>query len=165
MRAVCFCTLGTTRGKAGGSAQGFRKVDFEYVQAAAVGARRAGVAHFSLVTAQGAAKVWYSEARVFHPLLYTRTKWDAQQAVIEQSFERASIFQPGLLNRDAPGADRRMLETLAVRLMPSLHVRTVARAMVHDAAAGAGAGAGEHAAVAYFSNSDMTRMAEQNSNL
>ena len=45
MRAVCFCTLGTTRGKAGGSAQGFRKVDFEYVQAAAVGARRVDARH------------------------------------------------------------------------------------------------------------------------
>ena len=116
MRAVCFCTLGTTRGRAGGSAQGFRKVDFEYVRAAAIGAKLGGVSHFLLVTAQGAAKVWYSEARVFHALLYTRTKWDAQQATIAQGFSRTSIFQPGLLNRDAPGADHRMLESLAVRL-------------------------------------------------
>ena len=158
-----FCALGTTRGKAGGSAAGFRKVDYGYVRAAAEGAKRAGASHFSLVTAAGAAKVWYGESRLLHPLLYTRTKWDAQQAVIEQGFRRVSIFQPGLLNREAPGADRRPWEALAVRLVPSLHVRTVADAMVADAttspapapAGGAQAGGG----VAYFSNADMTHLA------
>lgn len=48
-----FCTLGTTRGAAG-SAEAFKKVDYEYVAATARAAKAGGVPHFSLLTAQGA---------------------------------------------------------------------------------------------------------------
>ena len=48
-----FCALGTSRAQAG-TADAFRKVDFEYVAATARAAKSAGVPHFALVSAQGA---------------------------------------------------------------------------------------------------------------
>jgi hypothetical protein len=58
-----------------GSAEVFRKVDHDYVAAAAAAAKAAGVPYFGLVSAQGAnAGVPASDWRLLHPLLYTRTK-------------------------------------------------------------------------------------------
>jgi hypothetical protein len=58
-----------------GSAEGFRKVDYDYVAAAAAAAKAAGVPYFGLVSAQGAnAGVPPSDWRLLHPLLYTHTK-------------------------------------------------------------------------------------------
>ena len=74
---VAFCALGTTRGAAG-SAEGFVKVDRDYVEAAGVAAKAGGVKHFSLVTAQGAKDVWVPHTAL-HPLLYAKTKFEAQQ--------------------------------------------------------------------------------------
>jgi len=51
---VAFCTLGTTRGKAG--VEGFKKVDYDYVVSTAKTALEAGVKEFHLVTSQGANK-------------------------------------------------------------------------------------------------------------
>jgi hypothetical protein len=58
-----------------GSAEQFKKVDYEYVAAAATAAKAAGVPYFGLVSAQGAnANVPASDFRLLHPLLYTQTK-------------------------------------------------------------------------------------------
>jgi oxidoreductase len=58
-----------------GSADAFRKVDYDYVAAAAAAAKAAGVPYFGLVSAQGAnAGVPSSDWRLLHPLLYTKTK-------------------------------------------------------------------------------------------
>jgi oxidoreductase len=58
-----------------GSAEQFKKVDYEYVAKSAELAKKANVPHFSLVTAQGAnANVWASDMKLFHGLLYTQTK-------------------------------------------------------------------------------------------
>lgn len=148
---VAFCALGTTR-SAAGSAQAFVKVDRDYVEAAGAAAKAAGVKHFSLVTAQGAKDVWVPHT-VLHPLLYARTKWEAQEAIIRQGFERVSIFQPGLLNREG-AEDKRPWEGIAVKLMPSIHVATVAAGMMNDAAT---SGSAEPA---YFSNSGITQRAQ-----
>jgi hypothetical protein len=73
-----------------GTAEAFKKVDLQYVEAAAVASKAAGVKHFSLVTAQGAnAKVWASDWAIVHPLLYTRTKGlvsgQSQPAVVRRT--------------------------------------------------------------------------------
>lgn len=58
-----------------GSADAFRKVDYDYVAKSAELAKKANVPHFSLVTAQGAnGNVWASDIKLFHGLLYTQTK-------------------------------------------------------------------------------------------
>ena len=77
-------------------------------------AKENGVKHFSLLTSQGPTNwpnlpKWL--VRGVHPLLYAQTKWEAEQAVIAQQFERTSIFQPGLLDRRVDGADERGVET------------------------------------------------------
>ncbi|KAK9864690.1 hypothetical protein WJX84_004524 [Apatococcus fuscideae] len=95
--STAFCTLGTQRGVAG-SAEAFRKVDLVYVEQAAKAAKAAGVQHFSLVTAQTAnSKQWANDMLPFHPLLYIKTKGQAEDAVRAQSFPRVTIFRPGLL--------------------------------------------------------------------
>lgn len=58
-----------------GSADGFRKVDLDYVAASARAASAGGASHFSLVSAQGAkAGVWASDLKPFHGLLYMKVK-------------------------------------------------------------------------------------------
>jgi hypothetical protein len=58
-----------------GSAEVFKKVDHDYVAAAAAAAKAAGVPYFGLVSAQGAnAGMPASDWKLLHPLLYTRTK-------------------------------------------------------------------------------------------
>ncbi len=61
--------------QAAGSAEAFRKVDLHYVEATARAAKAARVPHFSLVSAVGAnAKIWASDLKPFHGLLYTKIK-------------------------------------------------------------------------------------------
>ncbi|WIA44601.1 hypothetical protein OEZ86_007319 [Tetradesmus obliquus] len=127
-----FCALGTTRADAG-SAEGFRKVDHDYVAAAAAAAKAAGVPYFGLVSAQGAnAGVPSSDWRLLHPLLYTRTKGLAEEAVKGQGFARGGIFRPGMLDR---GDKARSIEKLFAPLTGAIAVSDVARAMLSDAAA------------------------------
>lgn len=83
-----FCTLGTTRSKAG-SAEAFRKVDYDYVFKSAQLMKEGGVKHFSLMTSQGSDKN--------SMFLYPRTKGEIEEAVKGFGFERFSIFRPGLL--------------------------------------------------------------------
>lgn len=132
---VAFCVLGTTRSKAGGATE-FVQVDRDAVASAARAAKAAGVKHFSLLTAQGSRKVGLPSwmVRAIHPLLYMHTKWEAEQAVLEQGFDRVSFFRPGLLDRRVPGADERWMEKLATAVgVSSLAVRDLAVAMVRDA--------------------------------
>ncbi|KAG2447279.1 hypothetical protein HYH02_007609 [Chlamydomonas schloesseri] len=124
-----FCCLGTTR-KVAGSAAAFKKVDYDYVAATARLAKACGVKQFSLVTAQGAnAKVPANDWGVFHPLLYTKTKGLAEQAVLSEGFPRTSIFRPGMLER---GAKARPGEKL-FSWLSSLDVQDLARLMILDA--------------------------------
>eukprot|EP00884_Botryococcus_braunii_P022503 jgi/Botrbrau1/8937/Bobra.0148s0050.1 len=125
-----FCALGTTRGTAG-SADAFVKVDLTYVSEAARLAKEAGVRHFSLVSSGGAnAKMPASNLLPLHPLLYVRTKGQAEEAVKAAGFPRTSIFRPGLLER---GDAARGVEKVFSYILPSIHVRDVARVMILDA--------------------------------
>lgn len=138
----CFCSLGTTRGVAG-SADAFRRVDYEYVAAAARAAAAARVPHFALVSAQGAnARVWASDLAPFHGLLYAKTKGRAEEAVTSRAFRCSTIARPGLLER---GDLTRGAERVFARLVSSVPAAGVAAALVRDAerchAAPAAAGA------------------------
>jgi oxidoreductase len=144
-----FCCLGTTRPTAG-SAEAFRKVDLHYVEAAARAAAACKVPHFGLVSAQGAnAGVWASDWKLFHGLLYMKTKGQAEEAVKAARFPYASILRPGLLER---GELARGMEKMVARIMSSVKVSQVAHCMIADAerwhaeraaAAGSGGAGGE----------------------
>ena len=95
---VGFCCLGTTRAKSG--AEGFVKVDHDYVLEAATLARRAGCKDFHLVTSQGSNKdSWF---------LYPQTKGLVEDKVSQLGFNRLSIYRPGLLLCDRE--ERRLVE-------------------------------------------------------
>ena len=83
-----FCCLGTTI-KAAGSKQDFRRVDFDYVLAAARFAQRCQVNSFNMVSALGAD----SDSKVF----YNQTKGDIEAALIDQKIKHLRIFRPSLL--------------------------------------------------------------------
>ncbi|OXB84196.1 UNVERIFIED_CONTAM: hypothetical protein H355_007079 [Colinus virginianus] len=102
---VGFCCLGTTRSKAG--ADGFVRVDRDYVAQAAELARAGGCKHFVLQSSQGA-----NERSSF---LYLRVKGEVEKLVEAVGFDRCTILRP------------------AARFFPtafSVPVETVARAMV-----------------------------------
>ena len=84
---TAFCCLGTTRRIAG--AEGFVKVDHDYVLAAATLLKEAGCPEFHLLTSTGAkANSW---------LLYPSTKGKVEEAVKMLAFNKLSIYRPGLL--------------------------------------------------------------------
>ena len=130
--------LGTTLRKAGSEAA-FRRVDHDYVVAAARAARAGGATHFILVSSVGAG------GRAF----YLRVKGETEAAVAALGFERLDLIRPGLLLGDR--AERRPAERLAQLAMPALNpllrgplekyaalpARAVAEAIAHLVRAGA----------------------------
>lgn len=133
---VLFCTLGTTR-SAAGSAEKFVEVDRDYVATAAKMAKENGVKHFSLLTS-GGNQTWPNLppwlVNGIHPLLYAQTKYEAEQAVIAEQFDRTSIFQPGLLDRRVAGADERGMEKLLLAIsFPATKVTDLANCMADEA--------------------------------
>jgi len=127
---VTFCTLGTTRDVAG-TADQFRKVDVQMVRDSAISSRKSGVGHFSLMSSQGAnANVWACDWKICHPLLYMKSKGEAENAIIDLRFPRTSIFRPGLLDR---GSMARGPERFSAKFLGSTSVSDVAAAMIYDA--------------------------------
>lgn len=126
-----FNCLGTTRGQAG-SADAFVAVEVGLTKKAVEFAKKVGVRHVGVVSAQGANKDMWVPTTLIHPLLYTRTLGEKQQAVLDAQFPSTSIFQPGMLNRLLGD---RTWENVAVSLFPSitLSVNVLAKAMVCDA--------------------------------
>ncbi|KAL4166912.1 hypothetical protein KRP22_012399 [Phytophthora ramorum] len=117
---AAFSCLGTTR-KDAGSAEAFRKVDLEYVAKFAELAKDAGVPYFGLLTASNANKdSWF---------LYPQTKGEVEESIKQLSFERTSIFRPGLINR---GELARTVESIAGYLLPSVTTHAIARGMLVD---------------------------------
>jgi len=115
------CVLGTTRATAK-SAENFRKVDLYMVRDGAILSKKAGIKHFSLLTSKGSnSNVWANDWKISHGLLYLKVKGDAEQACIQQKFQRLSIFRPGGLARDGNK-----------NFMLSLDVRDLAAVMVYD---------------------------------
>jgi uncharacterized protein YbjT (DUF2867 family) len=104
-----FCCLGTTI-RAAGSQEAFRRVDHDFVVAAARLASERGARHFLLVTALGADPA----SRVF----YNRVKGETERAVSGLPFLAVSILRPSLILGER--AERRTAEALFQRVAPLL---------------------------------------------
>ncbi|CCD66506.1 Protein HTATIP2 [Caenorhabditis elegans] len=89
---VAFCALGTTRGKSG--ADGFYKVDHDYVMSAAKMAKENGVKQFVLVSSVG--------ADASSRFLYPKTKGEVEKEIGELNFEKFVIMRPGLIEAKRP---------------------------------------------------------------
>lgn len=122
-----FCALGTTRAAAG-SAEAFRKVDLDYVR---IAANAANARHFALVSAQGAnPSIPANDWSIFHGLLYSKVKGQAEEAVKAAGFESVTIARPGMLDR---GEKARPLERRLAHVLSSVHAATVAKALISSA--------------------------------
>ena len=123
--------LGTTI-RAAGSEEAMFRVDHDYVQAVAQGARALGAHQFILVTSVGAGG----------PGFYLRTKGAIEQTVTHLGFARVDLVRPGMLigqrreRRPMEAFGQRMFEALApVMIGPfsryaGIHAETVADAIV-----------------------------------
>ncbi|XP_064283502.1 oxidoreductase HTATIP2 [Passer domesticus] len=125
---VGFCCLGTTRAKAG--ADGFVRVDRDYVAQAAELARAGGCKHFVLQSSRGA----NPQSR----FLYLRVKGEVENLVQAVGFDHCTILRPAVLlckrqeSRPMEWIAQQFLGAVA-RLFPtaySVPVEMVARAMV-----------------------------------
>ncbi|XP_022519654.2 oxidoreductase HTATIP2 [Astyanax mexicanus] len=120
---VGYCCLGTTRAKAG--AEGFVRVDHDYVLKSAELAKAGGCTHFHLESSKGADKS--------SSFLYLKTKGQVEADIAELGFERFSVYRPAVLLVDRQ--ESRPTEWLARKFMGvfpsmSIPITTVARAMV-----------------------------------
>ncbi|NP_571756.1 oxidoreductase HTATIP2 [Danio rerio] len=84
---VGYCCLGTTRAKAG--AEGFVRVDHDYVLKSAELAKAGGCSHFHLESSKGADKT--------SSFLYLKTKGQVEAEIEELGFERLSVYRPAVL--------------------------------------------------------------------
>ena len=84
---VGYCCLGTTKAKSG--AEGFFKVDHDYVVGAAKLAKQGGCKQFHLVSSAGANKnSWF---------LYPRTKGLVETELAQFGFNRLCVYRPAVL--------------------------------------------------------------------
>ncbi|CAF1653371.1 unnamed protein product [Adineta ricciae] len=128
---IHFCCLGTTKGKAG--AEGFRRVDFDYIVGAGRLAKQAGCRHFHLLSSQGADA---------HSLfLYTQVKGQTETALTQMSFDRLSIYRPAFLmvdreeNRPFERFAQTVIRNTIQRVAPELittPIEVLARAMCYN---------------------------------
>ena len=86
-----YCTLGTTRKKAG-SKENFRLVDYEYVLKMAQLAKKYQAKKFIVVTAMG--------ADIKSLFFYNRVKGELEQALIELQLPQLIIIRPSLILGD-----------------------------------------------------------------
>lgn len=106
---VLFCCLGTTRQKSG-SAEAFRKVDFDYVRKLARLCIYRGIPKFSVLSSHG--------ADLKSPFLYFRTKAEMEAELFNLPLLQLDIFRPSLLVGDRE--EKRFFESLAIRWSPLL---------------------------------------------
>ena len=108
-----------------------KQVDIGMVRDSAIASKKANISQFNLLTSSGAnANMPANDWKMFHGLLYLKSKGEIENIVKDIGFERTSIFRPGLLNR---GKRARWTEQLFHRIMPSTVVQDVAKAMIYDA--------------------------------
>ncbi|XP_076050310.1 protein HTATIP2-like [Oratosquilla oratoria] len=123
---VGYCCIGTTKAKAG--AQGFVKVDRDYVINAARLAKEAGCRHFHVISSTG--------ANPNSKFLYMKTKGECEKFLTELNLPRLSIYRPSILL--CARQEARPLEWVAQVFLKgfdwrnkiSIDTETVARAMV-----------------------------------
>ena len=103
------CALGTTIGDAG-SRGAFRRVDFDYVLAAATHARDAGACSFALTSALG--------ANPGSGNFYLRTKGEAEDALRSLGYPSLTLVRPSIIGGERE--QRRRMEHVTARLMLAL---------------------------------------------
>jgi oxidoreductase len=110
--------LGTTKADAG-SAEAFKRADYDYCRAAAAVAKREpSVKHFALLSSAGASSSsWF---------LYMKTKGRVEDFVRGVGFDRVSVYRPGLLDR---GDKTRLKEKIIGKLVNSTKASVVADLM------------------------------------
>ncbi|XP_073693437.1 oxidoreductase HTATIP2 isoform X2 [Garra rufa] len=120
---VGYCCLGTTKAKAG--AEGFVRVDHDYVLKSAELAKAGGCSHFHLESSKGADKT--------SSFLYLKTKGQVEAEIEDLGFERLSIYRPAVLlvnrqeSRPAEWVAQKFLGAFSSMSIP---ITAVARAMV-----------------------------------
>ncbi|XP_068170186.1 oxidoreductase HTATIP2 isoform X2 [Antennarius striatus] len=125
---VGYCCLGTTKAKAG--ADGFVRVDHDYVLKAAELAKAGGCQQFHLESSRGANKD--------SSFLYLRVKGQVEADVGALGFDRFSVYRPGVLlvdraeSRPGEWLSRKVLGALRAMAPTSMAIpiQTVGRAMV-----------------------------------
>ena len=88
------------------------------------------IPHASLISANGAnARQW--SINFIHPLLYIKTMGEKELTLINNKFQRISIFRPGMLIREIKYKNKvkNILHNQAI----GLYVDILANAMIHDA--------------------------------
>lgn len=86
--ADVYCTLGTTRRKAG-SKEAFRRVDYHYPMELGRLARKSGAARFLIVTAAGSG--------TGSPFFYSRVKGEVERDLGALNLNALHIFKPSLI--------------------------------------------------------------------
>ncbi|XP_022066109.2 oxidoreductase HTATIP2 [Acanthochromis polyacanthus] len=124
---VGYCCLGTTRAKAG--ADGFVRVDHDYVLKSAELAKAGGSTQFHLESSRGANKN--------SSFLYLKVKGQVEAEIEALGFDRFSIYRPGVLlverqeSRTGEWLTRKFFSVFPSASM-SVPIEAVARAMVSN---------------------------------
>ncbi|KAH0628957.1 hypothetical protein JD844_010625 [Phrynosoma platyrhinos] len=145
---VGFCCLGTTRAKAG--ADGFVRVDRDYIEHSAKLAKTGGCRHFVLQSSKGAnnsssflylkVKKMRDNALMVNSLPSHSLQGEAEARVQAVGFDRCSIFRPAVLlcnrqeSRPTEWVSKKVLGVVAHIFPTAMTVPTVivARAMVNN---------------------------------
>ena len=105
-RVNAYCCIGTTL-KQAGSREAFRKVAYDLIVEFASRCRKLEVDYFGVISALGANAGSHN--------LYSRTKGEMENALIQLKFKSLSIFKPSLL--DAKRIEFRTGERIATLLL------------------------------------------------
>ncbi|XP_034435865.1 oxidoreductase HTATIP2 [Hippoglossus hippoglossus] len=127
---VGYCCLGTTRAKAG--ADGFIRVDHDYVLKSAELAKAGGCSQFHLESSRGADKN--------SNFLYLKVKGQVEADIEALGFERCAIYRPGVLlvdrqeSRPSEWLARKFFSAVSAVLSTpmSIPIQEVAKAMVSN---------------------------------
>ncbi|XP_061620695.1 oxidoreductase HTATIP2 isoform X1 [Phyllopteryx taeniolatus] len=127
---VGYCCLGTTRAKAG--AQGFIRVDHDYVLKSAELAKAGGCKQFHLESSRGADKS--------SNFLYLKVKGQVEADIQALDFDRYAVYRPGVLlvdrQQSRPGEwlARQFFTAVSAVCSTSMSIpiQTVAKAMVSN---------------------------------
>uniref|UniRef100_A0A671VRB2 Protein HTATIP2 n=1 Tax=Sparus aurata TaxID=8175 RepID=A0A671VRB2_SPAAU len=127
---VGYCCLGTTRAKAG--AEGFVRVDHDYVLKSAELAKTGGCTHYHLLSSRGADKT--------SNFLYLKVKGQVEADIEALGFDRYAIYRPGVLlvdrqeSRPAEWLARKFLGAFSSVCSTSMAIpiQVVAKAMVSN---------------------------------
>lgn len=154
-----FCTLGSTKAKAG-SAEAFQHIDYDYSMSIAKLAKDSGCRWFGVVTSVG--------ANANSSFLYPRVKGMIERDLIDLKFDCLEIFRPGFLLCDRK--ESRPLESLGMAfakafnwMLPNriaIETEAVAKAMINAAKKWSERTLSEAAQICIYENREIARLSE-----